>query len=88
MSATKITHEHIDGIAERIAAAPVPARPLTTVEAVQRLLPTLAKMQRAGHTPDSLSATLQTEGLQVSARSLARMLRTGKTRRRASGSTK
>lgn len=88
MSAKNLTAEYLAGIADRIVDAPAPARSLTSAEALQRLLPTLRKMRSAGHTPDSIFALLQTEGLQISARAVARALRTGKTSRRASGKAK
>jgi hypothetical protein len=88
MTTEKLTGEHLVGIAERIVDAPAPAKPLTTGDAVRQLLPTLRKMQSAGHTPDSIAPLLQTEGLQISARALARLMRTSKSSRRASGSTK
>lgn len=88
MSSQKLTAEHLTGIAGRIAVAPVPAKPLTTADAVRQLLPTLRKMLSAGHTPDSIAPLLQAEGLQVSARALARLMRNGKSSRRASRVTK
>lgn len=84
MKTEKLTAEHLIGIAGRIAAAPPPAKQLTSADALRQLLPTLRKMLSSGHTADSIAAALQAEGLQVSPRAVSQVLRTRKTSRRAS----
>jgi hypothetical protein len=85
---TNITADQLDRISERIRDAPPPAMPLTVVDAVRQLAPTIAKMRKSGHTLDSVAVLLQSEGLQVTARSLSRMLRQSGGKRRVPTTTK
>lgn len=77
-----ITSAQLDELAARVEHAQPPERPLSAVEALARLAPTLRKLRSRGHTPASIQTALAAEGLAVSLRAVRTAL--GKPAARAS----
>ncbi len=75
----------LETIAQRLEALPA-RQALTIHSAVQRLAPTIKKMRARGYSLDEAAAELRAGGLPLSARALARHLRTAAPKKRASAS--
>jgi hypothetical protein len=58
-----------------IKSAPLPPRKLTKTEALSELIPELKRQHVRGHTAVSLAAALDANGLHVSVRKMAQLLR-------------
>ena len=63
----------------------LPARhQMTVLAAIQRLRPSIEKLRARGYAIDEIAAELKTGGLNISGRTLARHLRVGAPKKRAS----
>lgn len=76
--------DDLERIKKTISAAPVPARPLTTADALAALAPSLSKARDKGHSLAGLVQLCAQQGLRVSERAVSRAISTA----RASKTTK
>ena len=79
--------DKIDSVKKRLDALP-PVQVLTTKTGIEKLLPSIKKMQVKGYSIGQIAAELSASGLPTSSRSLARLLstKTPKTRQPAAKS--
>ncbi|PHM20684.1 MAG: hypothetical protein CK604_07170 [Curvibacter sp. PD_MW3] len=73
-----LTLKDIERIEKTISSAPVPARPLTTADALVSLAPAMSKARDRGHTLASLVQLCEAQGLHVSERQLSRAISTAR----------
>lgn len=78
------TLDDIERIEKSIVSAPVPARPMTAVDALAALAPALSKARDRGHSLAGLAQLCEAQGLRVSERAVSRAI----TAARASKSAK
>lgn len=72
------TLDDIERIERSISSAPVPARPLTTTEALAALAPALSKARAKGHSLAGLVQLCDAQGLHVNERAVSRAIGTAK----------
>lgn len=75
---TKFGKMTVEDLKDALRNATIPARLQTTKEKLAELAPELKKQLARGHTVVSMAAALQAHGMQVSARTIGKMLRTTK----------
>lgn len=68
---TEYTQETIERMTSAIAAAPVPVRPMTKQEALDKLAPALKAARERGHTLQGLVEQLKQQGLHTHARAVS-----------------
>lgn len=74
----EFTLDDLDRIEKSISNAPVPARPLTTAEALAALAPALSKARGKGHSIANLVQLCDQQGLHVSERQVSRAITTAR----------
>ena len=70
------TLDDISQIEKAISSAPVPARPLTTADALAALAPALSKARNRGHCLAGLVQLSMQQGLRVNERAVGRAIST------------
>ena len=79
----EFTPADLERIEKSISTAPVPARPLTTADALAALAPALSKARDKGHSLAGLVQLCMQQGLHVSERGVSRAITTARARKPA-----
>lgn len=71
----RFDHVRLQALGEALKSSPAPEKIMTSKEALSALAPELKAAGQRGHSPASLVDLLASEGLKVSERAVAQMLR-------------